>query len=286
MLFVPNGGNDLGAVLSAGATRPGTTANYGTSITPGTGNAYGTFSQVGNDLTQDCYGVLINTNNVFATATFRVAAIQLAVDYAGTTTFATPLINDLVVSMANNYAGGGVWHYFPIFIPAGAAVGVAGRSSAATTFGVNIRYMTAPMNPSMIKRASYVDAIGATFGAGTITGTSVTPGTTAEGAWTAIGSATTKRYWWWQVGYQHSDTTMTALNYHLDIAVGDGTNFDIIYADQYVRTTGSETFENVPMITGVEKLVPAGSQLYCRIQNAGANENAGSFQVVIHGCGG
>lgn len=288
MLFVPTAGQDFGSVLSYGTTRPGTTANFGTSITPGTGAAYGTPSQVGNDLTQDCYGIWMNVNNVFAAGNYRQLALELSVDYAGGTTW-TPLISGIVASQANNYAGGGLTYFFPVFIPAGAAVAVAGRSSANTTFGVAIKYMSTPPNPSMVKRASFMESIGLTLGTGTVTGVSVTPGTTNEGAWTSLGQ-TTNRLWWWQVACSHSDTTMTATNYHVDLAVGDtstvGDPKDIIMSDAYIRTTASETFENQPFMFGVEKVVPAGKFIFARVQNAGANENAGSFQVVAMGCGG
>lgn len=290
MLFVPQAGQDFSAVTSyAAGTRPTTTVNFGTSITPGTGAAYGTPSQVGNDLTQDCYGIIMNVNNVFSAGNYRQLALELSVDYAGGTTW-TPILSDIVASQANNYANGGIWYYFPVFIPAGAAVAVAGRSSAATTFGVNIRYMSTPTNPSMVKRASFLESIGVTLGTGTVTGTSVTPGTTNEGAWTLLGQ-TTKRLWWWQVACSHSDTTMTALNYHVDLAVGDtdqvGDPKDVIITDAFVNTTTSETFENIPMMMGVEKVVPAGKFIFARGQvGTGGPENAGTFQVVAMGCGG
>jgi len=288
MLFVPRGSNEFNAVGSAAATRPGTTAAYGTSITPATTNAYGTPSQVGDDLTQDCYGLLINANLVFAAGAYRQAAIQILTDPAGGTTW-TPLVSDIIVTQANNYAGGGIWYYFPINIASGSAVAVAGRASTNVAFGVNIRYMTAPPDPSTVKRASVIETVGATFGASTVTMTGVTPGTTAEGAWTLLGT-TTRRLWWWQIACGHTDTTMGVLNYHVDLATGDTTTVgdpkDIIISDYYVRTTASETFENIPLVTGVEKVVPSGKTIWARVQNAGTNENAGNFQVAAIGCGG
>ena len=289
MLFVPQSGNDFSAVLSYGTTRPVATGNFGTAITPGTGAAYGAYTQVGSDLTQDCYGLFISVNNVFLAGTFRQAAIQIGVDYAGGTTFTT-IAQDIMVSQANAYGGGGgILFYFPLFIPVGAAVAVAARASTATTFGVAIRYMTAPPNPTMVKRGSYIEPLGITLGTGTVTGVSVTPGTTAEGAWTLIGT-TTKRCWHWQFSCQHSDTTMTVLTYHLDIAVGDTTTVgdpkDIISSDTIIGTGANETFSISPLITGVEKYVPAGKTIWARVQNSGANENAGTFQVAVYGTGG
>jgi hypothetical protein len=231
----------------------------------------------------------MNVNNVFAAGVYRQLALEVSVDYAGGTTW-TPILSNIVASQANNYLNGGITYYFPVFIPAGSAVAVAGRSSAATTFGVAIRYMSAPTNPAMVKRASFLESIGVTLGTGTVVGTNVTVGTTTEGGWTPLGQ-TTKRLWWWQVACSHSDPTMTAYNYHVDLAVGDtnvvGDPKDIIMTDLYQRTTTSETFDNVPLMMGVEKVVPAGKFIFARAQvGTGGPENAGTFQVVAMGCGG
>ncbi len=119
--------------------------------------------------------------------------------------------------------------------------------------------------------------------------TSVTPGTTGEGNWQLLGT-TTRRLWWWQIACGHTDTTMSVLNYHVDLAVGDTTTVgdpkDIITSDLYVNTNASEAFDMVPLTTGVEKVVPSGKTIWARVQNAGTNENAGNFQVAAMGCGG
>ena len=299
MLFVPNGGNDFAATASYGATRPGTTAN-GTTLVAGnlsTTNAYSTtYAQVGGALRADSYGMYINVNNYFAGAAFRQLALRFAVDYAGGTNFSTGniIIDGLVGSQAITYGlGGGLWYYFPIYIPSGSSVGVTARGSTtvAPLPSIGIQYMTAPSNPSSIKRASFVETLGLTLGTGTVAGTDVTPSTaTVEpNSWTPIGT-TTKRCWWWQVACQHSDTTMNALNYHVDLGVGTGaagtSTVDPIISDLYIQTTGTEQFLNLGKAFGVEKVVPSGSTIYARVHNAGTNENAGTFQVVAYGCGG
>lgn len=299
MLFVPNGSNDFAASASYGLTRPGVASN-GVSLTAATlstTNAYSTtqFQQIGNALTTDCYGLYINVNNYFAGGVFRQLALRFVVDYTGVggSSFGSGnvIIDGLVGSQATQYAlGGGLWYYFPIYIPSGSAVGVTGRGSTTTAPlpSISIQYMTAPSNPSLVKRASFVETIGLTLGTGTVAGISVTPSTAATepNSWTLIGT-TTKRTWWWQVACQHSDTTMTALNYHVDLGVGTSTTtVDPIITDQYIQTTATEQFLNLGRGFGVEKVVPAGSSIYARVHNAGANENAGSFQVVAYGCGG
>lgn len=290
MLYVPNGGNEFNVTASYSSSRPGTTG-FGTNLTPSTTNAYSTFAPLGGALQQDSYGMYINVNNYFAGATFRQLALRFNVDYTGSTNFSggATIIDGLVGSQAITYGlGGGVWYYFPIYIPSGSRLGVAARGStaAAPLPSVNVRFMTAPSNPSMTKRASFADPLGLTLGTGTVTGVSVTPGTTTKGAWTEIGT-TTKRSWWWQIASQHSDTTMNALNYHIDLGVGpDLNNVDTIISDQYVETTGTEQFNNIPVMIGAEKVVPSGSKIWARIQNAGTNENAGSYQIVAYACGG
>lgn len=285
MLFVPNGANDLGAVLSTD-TRPASA--YGATITPSQTSTYGTPVQVGNDLTADCYGLLINANSISAGGTFRQCVLQILVDYAGGTSW-TEIARDIVVSQAPSYQLTGKWLYFPMFIPAGAAVAVAAITNTAGAIRVNIRYMSRPSNPSMVKRGSYIETVGVTIGAaGTVTAPSVTPGTLAtKPGWTLLGT-TTNRCWWWQFSCQHSDTTMTALYYHVEIGVGDGTaaGTETIIANVLVSTSAAEAFTDIPIMQGIEKVVPAGSSIYGRAWNSGANENAGTFQIAAMGVGG
>lgn len=290
MLFVPRGSQDFAKVTSyAVGTRPGNGA-FGLQVTPVTTNAYGGFATAVTALTRPAYGIYVNANSANAAAANRLHAIQIAVDYAGGTAFATGriIVDGLVISEASSYGlGGGVWYYFPVFIPAGASIGVAGRGTVTTIFNVNIICMTDPPDPSMVKTASFVQTIGLTLGAGTVTGVTVTPSiaATETGGWTLIGT-TTNRAWWWQFAVQQNgDTTMSGLVYHLDLAVGNGTTFDTIILDSYRQATGNETYNNIPDILGVEKVVPAGSSIYARIHNAGAND-AGTYQIIAYGCGG
>jgi hypothetical protein len=294
MLYVPNGGGDFTLSGSFGTARP-VAAGFGTALVAANLNtatdAYSaTYAQIGGALVSDSYGMYINVNNYFAGAAFRQLALRFAVDYAGGTNFSTGqiIIDGLVGSQAITYGLGGLWYYFPIYIPAGATVGVTARGSTTTAPlpSINIRYATHVSNPSALKRGYFTETLGLTLGTGTVTGTSVTPGTTAEGAWTLIGT-TTNRMWWWQIACQHSDTTMTALNYHVDLGVGTSTTVvDPIIRDQLIQTTGTEQFMTFGSPIGAEKVVPAGSNIYARVQNSGANENAGSFQIVAYGCGG
>jgi hypothetical protein len=141
----------------------------------------------------------------------------------------------------------------------------------------------------MVKKASFVETLGLTLGTGTVTGTTITPSTAATetAGWVLIGT-TTKRCWWWQYAVQQlGDTTMAANALHVDIGVGNGTDAGttVILRDSYRRSTADESYNNIPDIVGADYVVPGGSNIYARIHNAGTND-AGTYQVVVYGCGG
>lgn len=287
MLFVPRAGQDFSKTTSyAVGARPSNTT-FGTTVTPLT-TAYGTPVTISPaPLTADSYGLYINFNSAFTGATPRGIAVEISVDYAGGTNWTT-LFDGLLASEAWSYGlGGGLWYYFPIYIPAGASVGIAAWATNTTAFRANVIFMDRPSEPSMSKRAGFVETLGLTLGNATVTGVTVTPSTatTQPNTWTLIGT-TVKRCWWWQFAVQQlGDTTMAANVYHLDLAVGNGTTFDTIILDSFRQVTTNESYNNIPDIIGVEKIVPAGSNIYARIHNAGANDG-GTYQVVAYGCGG
>jgi len=140
--------------------------------------------------------------------------------------------------------------------------------------------MMLPANPALIRKGSFVEAVGVS---GT-TGTVFVPGTASEGAWTLLGT-TTLRTWWWQVGVQVSsaDTSWLANAIHIDVAVGDATNKDIIIQDTNITTSTAEQSVNPPLTAGVEWDVAAGSSIYVRGQASG---NLDSYTAVAHGMGG
>lgn len=278
MLHVPVGANSFGLTTpSWGTTRPA--AANGTSVTPGTSD-YGSYASL-HVLTADAYGILINVNSNSGSNASRNTLTNIGVDLAGGTSYTT-LIPSLISGGPGTYAtpGNGTWYYFPIFIPSGARVGAAGYGSVATAYRVGAMFMQRPSNPSMIRKGSFVEAIGIS---GT-TGTAITAGTTNDGAWTLLGT-TTNRCWWWQVGLQVStaDTAWTATVYHLDLAVGDGTTFDTIIQDLSLAMTTAEVLANPPLSAGVEWDVPAGSSIYVRAQCSGATD---PIQMAAYGLGG
>jgi hypothetical protein len=217
-------------------------------------------------LTQDAYGILINMNTNFASAASRNSVVRIGIDESGGT---SPewRITGLLCGGASAYTrnGGGVWYYFPLFIPAGSAIFAAAYGSVATAFRVGCVTMNQPANASMIRKGSFVE----TLGIGTTAGTSITVGTTSDGAWTSLGT-TTKRTWWVQPGFQVAvgDTSWGLGAIHIDVAVGNGSQYDIIIADQLFCTDSGEYTGNPPMTVGVEWDIPAGATIYMRAQSS------------------
>ena len=248
-------------------------------MTPST-TAKGSWAQVIASLTYDTYGLLICLNSNSNSTASRNTVVDIGIGGSGSEIV---LIPDLICGSATTYSspGGGVWYYFPIAIPAGTRVVARAHSTVTTALRVFVQAFQEPANPSLIKKASLVEAIGIVSGN---LGTAVTAGTVTEGSWTLLGT-TTERLWWWQVGAQVSvaDTGHAAGITHIDLAVGDGTTFDIIMQDAYVHTTTSEQISMPPLTIGCEFPVPAGSDIYVRMQ---CNTTPDSFNLCAYGAGG
>jgi hypothetical protein len=286
MLHVPVGANTFGLnTFSWGTTRPATT--QGASVVPVTTDAYGTYVQLFSALTYSSRGIAICINSNAAAAAVRNSAIRIGIDEAGGTSYVEWIGGLLGGSAAPyNIGGAGMWYYFPFYIPAGASVGVSARGTVATAFRVGAWLQQLPANAAMSRRGAFVETFGVTLGAATATGTTVTSGTTAEGAWTLLGT-TTKRCWWWQVMVQlgTGDTNVGANALHVDLGVGNGTvaGTDVIIQDYPVMTNAAEQFSAGLNTSGCEYDVPAGSSIYARLQNSGTND---IYQVAAYGLGG
>jgi hypothetical protein len=282
MLHVPVGAGSYGLTTpSWGNTRPNT-AN-GTQVTPvtGTGN-FGNWALVESNLSADVYGIYININSNNASSASRNTVLNIGIDESGGTSY-TVRISQLIAGGASSYTiGGGLWYYFPLYIPKGASVAAQARGTVTTAFRVGILFFQKPSNPSMIRKGSFVETIG--IASNQNTGTSVTAGTTNEGDWVQIGT-TSRRCWWWQYGLQVSsaDTSWNTVGLHMDIAIGTSTDKSIIIQDALISTNASEYTNNYPISSGVEYDVPAGTNVYVRIQNSGTND---PYFVVIYGLGG
>lgn len=275
MLFVPGGGHNLATIQSNGAGRP--QGAQGTAVTPGVGSK-GSWAQAIASLALDTFGLLICINSNVASAASRNSVVDIGIGGSGSEIV---LIPDLIGGNASGYnTGGGLWYYFPVFIPAGTRIAVRSQGSVATAFQVFIQALQEPADPAMMKCASFVEALGMTLPQGT----AVTAGTTSEGSWTLLG-ALTKPCWWFQLGVQitSADTAHNANCYHLDLASGNGSNFDMILESLLFQTTTGEAGSTSLIMASCERPVPAGTNIYARAQCSGTVE---SLFVAGYGAGG
>lgn len=276
MLYVPGGANSFNKVQSNNSGRPTTT--QGTTVTPAVGSK-GSWAEAIPSLDADTFGLLICINGNNVSAGSRNSVVDIGIGAAGSEVVLVP---DLIGGNAMTYIqnGGGLWYFFPVRIPAGTRVAVRAQGTVVTDFHVFIQAFQQPADPSQVKAAAKIEAIGMTAPQGT----SVAPNTTGEGTWTLLG-ATTRENWFWQLGaqVQSSDTTHNNNAVHVDLAEGDGTNFRVIMDSVLLSTNTTEGGVLVPQFINCAKRVPAGRNIYARAQVSNAVDN---LYVCAYGAGG
>jgi hypothetical protein len=211
--------------------------------------------------------VLININSFSTSAAAKDTLVTIGVDAAGGTTY-TDTIPTLIGSCSGGTVAGGIWYYFPLWIRAGSSIAAKAQVNNATagTGRVYMQLFGRPKRPEMVRVGSYVDAFG--ISTATSAGTAITPGTTSEGAWTQLGAATTKDYWWWQASMGVNDTTMSAIMYGADLAVGSASEKRVVIDQLIVSCTSSEQL-NTYLPVNCEAETKSGDLIYGRAQCSG-----------------
>lgn len=280
-LLLPYVGEFLGSIWSTNA-QPA--AAYGTTVTPGQ-NAMGAFAQLlsGASVTESAYGIAINFNSGNQAGQARDTICDIGIDPAGGTTY-TVLIPNLLASMARAYieGGHGINYFFPLFIDEGTSIACRASVNNATvnTIRCIVRLLTKPKNLDAVKVGSFVKDFGTVTGSSR--GTLITPGTTAEGAWTQLGSNTVDRLWFWSVGMGVDDATTGNLVQHVDVGAGDATNKRLLIENQPIGTTINEQMEaNIP---GAYADVATGVGIFGRAQGSLAADS--NTSLIAYGVGG
>lgn len=269
MLYVPSSGDFRWQIASASG-RPAT--NMGTSITPsGTANTFTGYSTLlsGASVTEEVWGILINFNSFATSAAAKNAIATIGTDPAGGTSF-TDIILNLLCTGASPYnvGSGGVWYYFPLFIPAGSSIGckVSLNSTSTTAVRAWCTLFGKPTHPETTRRGTFVETIGATPASSS--GTAITPGGASEGSWTSLG-ATSRPTWWHQLGWGANNSAFNAVATHWDLAA-DSAGAKMLIQDMNVCTTTSEQTNNQALTAGCVANVDGGTTLYARGQCSGA----------------
>jgi hypothetical protein len=262
----------------------------GTSVTPAQ-NAMGNWANLLGALAHDVFGVMVNINTGGVATKSRDILVNIGVDTAGGTSYAT-VIPYLLGSCAGSYnlittGGGGHWYYFPLFIKVGSTVAAQASINNATvgTVYVGIVCYGLPMRPCLEKVGSFVTAFGTT--AASSAGTAVTSGSSgSKGNFTLLGT-TTQDLWWWQLGIGCRSSAMAVLYYTADLATGASASANkIIIPDKQFVTSTDETLS----VYGMQDVsayseTPAGSKVYARIACNGATPDA-NLSAIAYGLGG
>lgn len=266
-LLIPGVPNEFLWRLSSFTSRPSSAP--GTAVTPVVGSK-GSWTELidGALVTNDVWAIKINVNNNSALATDKRTAIDVGIDPTAGTSYTT-IIPDLMACSSGLYSigggGGGIDYLFPLHIPAGSSIAVRSQSAASTlSCQVFVVLYGKPRFPECTRKGSVVEAIGISGTAAT----AVTSGTTSEGSWTSLGTAT-REAWWWQMGVACHDATMATLTYSIDLSAGSAGGQFMCIEEYAVFVNTSEVISLRPLMEGSERTVPAGSTVYGRMQCSG-----------------
>lgn len=212
--FTWSADNLEGATLTSGT--PGETV-----VSGGSANTDGTEDVLLTALAKDaCYLVLeLNCANT-STAIDANRQVDILIDPAGGTSYSSFIDDILLGYSAQNGLGPQLRLCFPVWIPAGASLGVRSRAVAVSVASSVVAYVWGePRHPEMWWCGSGVETLGSV--AASSKGTDFTPGTSNSwGSWTTVGSST-KRYGAVQFGCSGpATTTLNAGSYTVEWGVG------------------------------------------------------------------
>lgn len=262
--------------------------NFGTLITANaSADTYGSYTTVitSGQMTHDCHGLLLMFNDAAVAGTNQTFLFTVGVDYGSGMTDQIPDV--LCGAPGVNYTplnSIGGYFYFPLYVPAGAAVGIKMQSATAgsNTVSCAAYALCNPRHPEAAPTASVWKSFG--VDTGNTTGTAITPSNTAsEGAWVDVGTLDDD-YWWWQVSLANDDTIMAGANlYHLDIGFGDASSPpDRIFAYSIPFFVNVQEGFTWPLfIIGAAARGQSGDHIYVRAQGtSGTADNALVVAVV------
>jgi hypothetical protein len=285
MLF-SSGLSSFGFTYDNWGTNP--SATIGTQVVPGTTNAYGNWTALASsaNIAFDCYWMYLQVHTGAVSANAKNQMLQIGIDPAGGTAYGT-FLTDFVMGESPSLAQAGAReHLFPIFIKAGSSVAakVQGSHATAGTCYLVAKFYGKPSNPENVPAGMFSESIGST--ASTTLGTAITPGNAADGSWASLGT-TSKNLWWWQMGYQINNGTITAEYTFLELAFGDATNKVTIFRAMHGGTT-TETCglaaQTPLLVCAAYQPVPAGSNIYLRARTNNAPDTG--YNAMALGIGG
>ncbi len=277
------GSNSFELILSNVADGQTADNTIGTNFTCALSNAYGSWTQLlssGNN-TDDSYWVSVWFHRIGVASVASDALAEIGIDPAGGTSYTT-VIPSLLVSCATPVAGGGVIYEFPLFIPAGASIAVRGQvnAGASVTIARCVMHLGCrPTNPEELRVGTFVRAFGATVASSS--GTTVTPGTAANGSWVDLGTAAEDLFYV-EVGLGINDATMTGGVVLCDISGGQtGGDSFLLRRVQFI-TTASESIAK--SASGKLCKIANGDHIFGRAQFSSTLDS--NYSMIAYAVGG
>jgi hypothetical protein len=230
-----------------------------TTVTGGTANTKGAWTQMIASTTYDAYGVVLATREgIDASAQNRACLVDIGI---GGSSSEAVLIPDVVVGQNT----GSRRIEIPMYVPAGSRIScrVAGATaSQAIELSVNVVNSGGWWHPYNLCRAvAYgIDATGST-------GTALaTPGgTNTKGAWTQLVASTTNPIRYLVCMLTGTNTsTWASSNVLADFGVGGAGSEQVLFADLPMKITSTE-YVQYAMLGGLVN-IPTGSRLVARFQ--------------------
>jgi hypothetical protein len=260
--------------------------SQGTTVIPGASNAEGSWTRTADaaNVSSDIYGIYVQINGALRSARAKLQVMDIGVDPAGGTAY-QPIISNLVCGESPQSTNPGLKeHYFPYFVKANSSIAVrfSGSNAGPDTVFTAMTLYGNPSNQSMMPVGSYSEA----YGISNTHGTVFVPGNNVDGAWVLLGT-TSRPIWWWQLGYQINNTTITAEYTYITLAVGTASYKKPIFTVMHAGSTS----ESVGLIGQTQMLwhaayrpVPAGTNVYVMGRCTGAPDTG--YQAGVIGIGG
>jgi hypothetical protein len=276
----------FGLILDSQTARP-TSGALGITVTANgaadtKSNYQGIFSAAA--VTHDVYGIRISGCILSLNGGTRQVLFDVATDPAGGTTYADVIANLGMMPINTGYQGA-FSYFFPLFIKAGSSIAIRHQcGTGAVDAQFRVWLYCKPTRPEQWRSGSYVNTYGATTAS--TTGTAVTPGTVAEGAWASLGTLT-RPAWYFQACLLIDDSTITSNQvYDCDVGIGDGTNTDVVIQGlSYLGNSGEAIHPlSYPSFNECVREVPSGVSVYGRSQASGTPDS--NCSMIAYALGG
>jgi hypothetical protein len=258
--------------------RPATT--WGTVLTSHTvANQFPTtFTQLIASTTYDADWVHVGFHNNFTATTISDSLVTI---YIGAGGAEQVLIPNLLAGWVQDALAAGTStvrdFIFPLYVPAGSRLSARHQSSRVST-GVTCMIELLGGGRSDHWTGEIVEAVGAVTASSR--GTQITPGTTAEGTLTSIGTNVNEWGYVLPMNANTSTTTMVLATVSCDLAGGSATSALLAGLDDFLFSHSTNEFSGFLSRMGRFCTIPASTTLHARLQTS---NTADVSDLIIYG---